>query len=46
MQTIADDRLLSELLATAMPPGRPLEEGGDEAPPESDEEEEAEPEGG
>ena len=45
MQTIADDRLLSELLASTMPPGRPLEEGGDEVPP-APEEGEADPEGG
>jgi hypothetical protein len=45
MQTIADDRLLSDLLAAGMPPGRPPEEGGDETPPEPDEEE-SEPDGG
>jgi hypothetical protein len=43
MRTIADDRLLSELLGATMPPGRPLEGGGDEAPPEPDEEEETPP---
>ena len=35
MQTIADDRLLSELLGSVMP-GRPAEGGGDEPPPDDE----------
>ena len=39
MQSIAEDRLLGELLASALPPNRPLEEGGTEDTPPDDEEE-------
>jgi hypothetical protein len=44
MQTMTGDHLLTDLLASVMPPGRPQEGGGDEAPPEGDgAEEETEP---
>ena len=46
MQSIAEDRLLGDLLASALPPNRPLEGGGDnEAPPEGGDEEEETPPG-
>ena len=39
MRNVAGDRMLDEVLATAMPPAHPAPGGGDQPPAEGDEEE-------